>query len=343
MKKTNLLNKNVVFFRQKLISWDTHQNKRKMPWKGIKDVYKIWLSEVILQQTRVEQGTSYYHRFIETYPTIFELAKADETKVLKLWEGLGYYSRCKNLHATAKHIAFERKGKFPESYDELIQLKGVGAYTAAAMASFAYNLPHAVIDGNVIRVISRFWGVKEPADSAEGKKILHQLAQESLDKQDPAKYNQAIMDFGATVCKPMNPDCTSCLLQKNCFAYQNNCTDQLPLFEKKIKKKSRWFIYHILKLKNKIAVQQRQKGDIWAGLYDFPSTELRTKNEWLHYSADKKTYTQQLTHQRIYAKTIQVELKHKNEFPNPVQWKNMNELSQLPYPKLVKDIIKEMF
>src|SRR5437868_3718798 len=189
------------YFTNSLLNWNRKYNKRQMPWKGEKDPYKIWLSEIILQQTRVEQGWNYYHQFVENFPTVIHLAKAPETKVFKLWEGLGYYSRCKNLIATAKIIASKHKGKFPEAYEDIISLKGVGSYTAAAIASFAFDLPFAVVDGNVFRVLSRFFGIATAIDSTAGKKMFTQLAAELLDKKHPGIYNQALMDFGAVVCK----------------------------------------------------------------------------------------------------------------------------------------------
>ena len=190
-----------------------------MPWKGEKDPYKIWLSEIILQQTRVEQGLNYYHRFIKTFPDVHQLGKAPDAKVFKLWEGLGYYTRCRNLIATARYISKELNGEFPAAYDEIKALKGIGPYTAAAISSFAFNLPHAVVDGNVFRVLSRIYGIQTPIDSTEGKKYFTRLANEKLDKELPGVYNQAIMDFGAIVCKPASPLCGDCVFNKICFAF----------------------------------------------------------------------------------------------------------------------------
>src|SRR5450432_3260301 len=194
-------------FTKKLLKWNLGSNTRTMPWKGEKDPYKIWLSEIILQQTRVEQGLGYYQKFIKAFPTVQQLAKAPQEKVFKLWEGLGYYTRCKNLIASALFISKDRKGKFPTDYESILGLKGVGPYTAAAIASFAYNLPHAVIDGNVFRVLSRYFGISTPIDSPDGKKLYALLANELLDKQEPGLYNQAIMDLGAVICKPQQPLC----------------------------------------------------------------------------------------------------------------------------------------
>ena len=223
-----------LFFTKKLLRWNKKYNRREMPWKGEKDPYKIWLSEIILQQTRVEQGWNYYLKFINTFPSVQQLAHASDTKIFKLWEGLGYYSRCKNLIATAKIIDKEYNGEFPDSYEKILSLPGIGPYTAAAIASFAFNLPYAVVDGNVLRVLTRIGGIKTPADSTKGKTLLNKLALELLDKKQPGLYNQAIMDFGAVVCKPKIPACHDCIMQKNCNAYQLELVAELPVKEKKI-------------------------------------------------------------------------------------------------------------
>ena len=227
-----------------------------MPWKGEKDPYKIWLSEIILQQTRVEQGLSYYLRFIEKFPTVDDLANADDNTIFKMWEGLGYYSRCRNLIATARHISNELGGYFPKTYDEILLLKGVGAYTASAIASFAYDLPYAVVDGNVNRVIARFFGLHIPVDSSAGKKLLTAQANALLDKKAPALYNQAIMDFGATVCKPRLPLCSTCFLSRYCKAYNEDMVALLPVKEKKLIRKSRWFYYFLIEKDGRFAVSK---------------------------------------------------------------------------------------
>ena len=224
-------------FTSLLMRWHKETNRREMPWKGEKDPYKIWLSEVILQQTRVEQGWGYYERFITKYPTIKQLAKAKDEDVFKLWEGLGYYTRCKNVLFTARFITKELKGKFPRTYEEILLLKGVGPYTAAAISSFAFDLPYAVVDGNVFRVLSRVFGIAIATDSTDGKKKFTQLAGTVLDRKEPGAYNQAIMDFGATVCKPFAALCSSCIQQKICIAHQEGKVDQLPFKEKVLQKK----------------------------------------------------------------------------------------------------------
>ena len=246
-----------------------------MPWKGEKDPYKIWLSEIILQQTRVEQGLDYYHRFIQMFPDIRQLAKAKDALIFKLWEGLGYYSRCRNLIDTARFISKELDCRFPNSYQSIRELKGVGPYTAAAISSFAFNLPHAVVDGNVSRVLSRVFGIEKPVDSTEVKKYLSTLAEELLDKKQPGIYNQAIMDFGAVVCKPSIPLCSICPFNKTCFAFLNDKVKKLPVKSKRITIKERWFYYLVIEGENGVIIQQRKSKDIWNQLYEFPMIERK--------------------------------------------------------------------
>lgn len=260
---------NNQFFTAQLLRWNKLYNTRLMPWKGETDAYKIWLSEIILQQTRVEQGLAYYNRFIKKFPTIHHLAKAPEATVFKLWEGLGYYTRCKNLIATAKYISTELQGRFPDKYEDILALKGIGPYTAAAISSFAFNLPHAVVDGNVFRVLSRFFGIDTPIDSTEGKKSFTQLANQLLDKKQPGIYNQALMDFGAVICKPQQPLCNECLLNSQCAAVLKGLVNQLPVKEKSITKKERWFYYLIIEHDDLIYVRKRTGKDIWQNLHEF--------------------------------------------------------------------------
>lgn len=266
-------------FSERLIQWYL-KHKRDLPWRNTVDPYKIWLSEIILQQTRVEQGLPYFLKFIEKYPDVKKLAKADEDEVLKLWQGLGYYSRARNLHFTAKEIVSKFNGKFPESYHEIRALKGIGDYTAAAIASFAYNLPHAVIDGNVMRVLSRYLGINEAIDSSKGKKMLAEAAQELLDVKNPAIYNQAIMEFGATYCVPVKPDCEKCTFNHSCEAFRLNKVNELPYKAKKTKITKRYFHYFILDYKGKTYLHKRKSGDIWQGLYEFPLHEAESHLEF---------------------------------------------------------------
>jgi A/G-specific adenine glycosylase len=261
------------FFRERLFAWFA-QNSRPLPWKGERDPYKIWLSEIILQQTRVEQGLPYYQKFVERYPTVRHLADAPEDEVMKLWEGLGYYSRARNLHHTAKLIAAEPGGNFPATYAGIRALKGVGDYTAAAIASFAFNLPHAVLDGNVFRVLARYFGVETPTDTTLAKKEFAALAQELLDPARPGDYNQALMDFGATHCTPQQPKCPACLLRPHCVAFQQNKVAELPLKSKRLVKKDRFFVYLVVRHKGDTFVRKRSRKDIWQNLWEFPLLEL---------------------------------------------------------------------
>ena len=260
-------------FTPNLLQWATTQH-RPMPWKGERDPYRIWLSEVILQQTRVEQGWPYYLRFVETYPTIHHLANAPEDAVMKLWEGLGYYSRARNLHATAKHVASQLAGRFPDSYTGLLTLKGVGEYTAAAIASFAYDLPHAVLDGNVYRVLARYFGIETPTNAPAAKREFTTLANSLLDVGQPAAFNQAMMDFGAIVCTPVQPRCPVCPLQADCVAYRLGKVAELPCKLKSKVRKDRFFVYAVFRHGDDTFVRQRVAQDIWQNLYEFPLLEL---------------------------------------------------------------------
>lgn len=265
--------KSAQHFRYFLHEWfEVHQ--RDLPWRGTTDPYKVWLSEIILQQTRVVQGLPYYLRFIEHFPTVTSLAEAEEVLVLKLWQGLGYYSRAKNLHHTAKHIAFQLKGLFPDSYTELIKLKGIGDYTASAIASFCYGEARAVLDGNVYRVLSRVFGITTPINTPQGASEFKALATELLDLKAPGHYNQAIMEFGALACTPQQPLCNTCGLKEVCWAYRQDEVGNLPVKLKKLRIKKRWFNYLVwIDPEGHTLLQQRQGKDIWQGLYEFPLIE----------------------------------------------------------------------
>jgi A/G-specific adenine glycosylase len=325
-----------------------------MPWKGEKNPYKIWLSEIILQQTRVEQGLKYYQDFVENFPDIKKLAQAPESKIFKLWEGLGYYSRCRNLIATAKYIADEKQGIFPAAYKEILQLKGVGPYTAAAIASFAFNLPHAVIDGNVFRVLSRIFGIQIPIDSAEGKHFFTELANELLDKKNPGTYNQAIMDFGATVCKPLAPLCVNCIFKKNCAAFKENIVAELPVKEKKLQQKIRYFYFFVIEYKKMIAVRERREKDIWRHLYEFPLIETTSETDidlviqtaiqkkWLRKNPEKKTqsFTQKLTHQTIKVIFLSVKADKKPAIEG-YDWVELSMIKTLAFPKIINEFLEK--
>ncbi len=245
-----------------------------MPWKGIRDPYRIWLSEIILQQTRVEQGLPYYEKLIRAYPSVQRLADAPVDELLKAWEGLGYYSRARNLHAAAKRVAYELGGTFPDTYDGIRALPGVGDYTAAAIASFAFDLPYAVLDGNVYRVLARYRGLDTPTDTPAGKKTFSALAAALLDPQQPGRYNQAIMDFGAGCCTPRQPGCAQCPLRDRCRAYQHGRVDELPVKQKSQSKKDRFFAYAVFYEGDQVWVRRREAKDIWQHLYEFPLLEL---------------------------------------------------------------------
>jgi len=342
-------------FSRLLLKWHKGKNHRKMPWKGEKNPYKIWLSEVILQQTRVQQGWAYYENFLKAFPTIHDLAIAPEQKVFKLWEGLGYYSRCRNLIATAKKIDAEYNGQFPNTYDEILALKGIGPYTAAAIASFAFHLPHAVVDGNVTRVLSRYFGDFTPIDTTAGKKLYTQLADDLLDKEHPDIYNQAIMDFGATICLPRNPLCEDCAQQADCQAWQKGWTTQLPVKEKSIRKKHRWFYYFLVETPDdKVYIRQRTAKDIWEGLFEFvlwetdepeyfttnslpPSDHLRQlfgqQSLTLRYIS--RVYRQELSHQTIQGQFLTIRLKKTPPSLSDYLLVPRQELTEYAFPKFI--------
>jgi A/G-specific adenine glycosylase len=351
--KNNQLDKKCRFFREKLMKWHATSNHRQMPWKGEKDPYRIWLSEIILQQTRVEQGWGYYERFVKKFPTIGALARASDQTILKTWEGLGYYSRCRNLMHTARYIAFDLKGVFPSEYDEIIQLKGVGPYTAAAIASFAFNQPHAVLDGNVFRVLSRYHGVDTPIDRPEGKKQFQHLAQLSLDVNYPGGYNQALMDFGATVCKPQSPHCSDCSLKKTCVAFSNGIVETLPVKSPPKPKRQRWFYYLVPEWEGKVPFHVRQAGDVWEGLWELPLiesdrpldfTELikRMKTTFPHtWPTRQNEYEwhaskQLLSHQQIHASFLKCQLLKKPIWQGSFKWMSGRQQEKLPFPKLIQ-------
>ncbi len=259
-------------FTKRLLAWHLDID-RDMPWKKTRDPYKIWISEIVLQQTRVAQGTAYYNRLIEAFPTVEDLAQASEDNVLSLWKGLGYYARARNLHYAAKQIVNEYNGVFPRTYEAIISLKGVGVYTAAAIASFAFNLPYAVVDGNVYRVLSRFYNNETPIDTTAGKKMYAALAQANMDISRASEYNQAIMDFGALQCTPVSPPCEVCIMKDDCAAYHEGTVDLLPIKEKKLEIRSRYFNYLYIQKKGQIIMKKRVHRDIWQGLYELPMIE----------------------------------------------------------------------
>lgn len=349
--------KNKKYFTNRLLLWDSEDNFRQMPWKNETDPYKIWISEIILQQTRVDQGWAYYEKFIKNFSTINKLASAADQKVFKLWEGLGYYSRCKNMLETARYIVKEKQGEFPKTYQQILLLKGIGPYTAAAIASFAYNQPYAVVDGNVFRVLSRFFAINTPTDSTVGKKEFSILANQLLDKNKPAVYNQAIMDFGAVICKPQQPLCITCPLKNKCAALKNGQVNMLPVKEKKIEKKIRWFYYFIVEFGSKIYVSKRVAKDIWANLYEFILLESKKEISTVKLINNKnigsilgpviqeniyvsKIYKQSLTHQTIKGRFIKLVIK-KPLMLKDYKLVNIKALKKLPFPKFIKNHLAE--
>lgn len=345
------------FFTRQLMAWSaTHH--RHMPWKGEKDPYKVWLSEVILQQTRVSQGMPYYLKFIEAYPNVQALANAPEDEVMRLWQGLGYYTRARNLHHSAKVVAHQLHGKFPATYDDILQLKGVGPYSAAAIASFAFDEPRAVVDGNVMRVLSRYFGIEDPVDTTAGKGKISEVADVVIDKQNPGGYNQAIMDFGAAVCLPHNPLCSHCPLQAKCTAFQQRSQATLPVRSKRITKKDRYFTYLVLQHGASFFVHKRQGNDIWKGLFEFPLIEcnkllfpsdLEAHPAWQtltdglepEVAGISKTYTHVLTHQRLKALFVRVNVKNDMRMPFiPVAHKKLDKFA---FPRLIVNYLKDNF
>jgi A/G-specific adenine glycosylase len=340
-------------FTNLLLNWNQSGNLRTMPWKGERDPYRIWLSEVILQQTRVEQGLAYYNRFIEKYHTIRDLALAPDEDVFKLWEGLGYYSRCRNLLATARFIAFERNGRFPDTFEEILSLKGIGPYTAAAIASFAYGLPHAVLDGNVFRVLSRYFGITTPVDQPEGKKLYTRLANELLDTDSPGTYNQAIMDFGATICKPRQPLCQVCVQRNDCEANKLGIAEQLPVKSKSLVRRTRFFYYYIFSYEGGFYIRQRSDSDIWHSLYEWALVETEEamkgeKKDLMHalrnaYGNRLKgniisvsdQYSQQLTHQKINGCFIHMELDHPLPEQLGFRFITRKQLGNFAFPRFI--------
>lgn len=330
------------------------ENKRELPWRNQEDPYKIWISEIILQQTRIDQGWNYYLRFIERFPDVFSLANASEDEVLKYWQGLGYYSRARNLHQGAKFIVFTYNGIFPNEYDKIKQIKGIGDYTAAAIASFAFKLPFPAIDGNAYRVLARIFGVSTPIDTIQGKKEFKLLAERLIDKKQPDIFNQAIMDFGATWCKPKNPNCNYCPFENICFAQIHHLQDSLPVKEKKIQLKIRYFYYFNIIDNGFTYIHKRSAKDIWAGLYEFPLIECEQKYDiskivelqyFKNYFLDsqfviKKVFQpikHQLTHQTIIAQFIEVEIINGN-FSSQSQFLKIKkeDLSNYPISRLME-------
>lgn len=324
------------------------KNKRELPWRQTDDPYKIWLSEIILQQTQVAQGLAYYHKFVDSYPKIADLASQNEEHVLKNWQGLGYYSRARNLHFAAKQVMTDFNGQFPNTHADIIKLKGVGEYTAAAIASFAFNEPYAVVDGNVFRVLSRVFAIDTPINSTAGKKVFFELAQSLIDENDPATHNQAMMELGALVCKPTSPKCTDCPLQYNCVAHEKGIATNFPVKEKKLKVKKRFLNYMVVTDGKNLLINKREGKGIWQGLYDFPLVEakqaLETISEIDGIPVKKVVFDRELkhilTHQHLFVKFWIAELKDLSGFKG-YQSININNLEDFPLPQLIVRYIQD--
>ena len=341
-------------FSDRILNWYAG-NRRHLPWRNTKNPYKIWLSEIILQQTRIAQGTPYYLDFISKYPSIFELAEAEEQEILKTWQGLGYYSRARNLHATAKYIAFECKGEFPETYRELLELKGVGDYTASAIASICFDEARPVIDGNVYRVLSRCFDVDLPIDSSEGKKYFKELAHTVMAEQQAGDYNQGIMEIGATVCLPKSPTCEHCPISELCLSLERGTIQERPIKKKKAAVRNRFFDYLIfMDPEQHTVLQQRTEKDIWRNLYEFPLLEadraedlstiearIRSNTSWSQGSRIK--YVQEmdrlhkLSHQNLHARFWIIYTDTPLEKGVPLQ-----RLDDFPVPVLIHDALQTL-
>jgi A/G-specific adenine glycosylase len=330
-----------MIFSKTLIRWYSN-NKRNLPWRETKNPYYIWLSEIILQQTQVKQGLPYYEAFVAKYPTVFDLANANESDVLKLWQGLGYYSRARNLHASAKYISNDLNGVFPNNYKGLLKLKGVGDYTASAVASICYNEVTAVVDGNVYRVLSRYFGIETPINSSKGAKEFKALAQELIDNKQPAEFNQAIMEFGATQCKPQNPDCNVCPFNNGCIVFNENKIGDLPVKIKSAKAKKKHFNFLVFISKDEKTVLEKREGNgIWQNLYQFPLVETEADIAYANFkellekhelikgkSFDLSLYNEaaivhKLSHQHLYTKFWIV--KTEDELQNSISIESVKE------------------
>ena len=347
------------YFSDKIVKW-YQNNKRNLPWRQTRNPYKIWLSEIILQQTRVNQGMPFYKRFIKEYPTVYALAAAREQEVLRLWQGLGYYSRARNLHKCAQSVVNDYDGKFPQRCDKLMGLPGIGEYTAAAIASIAFSIPSAVVDGNVFRVLSRVFGVDTIINSPQGKKEFTLLANELMCfAAEPSLHNQAMMEFGALNCTPKNPKCESCIFQKNCVAFHRNLQEHLPLKAKPKPSRKRYFYYIVMEHENSLLMRKRDQKDIWIGLFDFHLIEknkpvkpekILTEDvvKKIARSATEisisKSYKHILTHQTIFSRFIIIKTDQRID---PMQknqcFYSFPQIARLPKPVLVSRFLSEHY
>ena len=341
------------FIQDTLINW-YEENHRDLPWRNNPSPYEVWISEVILQQTRVNQGMDYYLHFTKKWPTVNDLAQASEEEVLKMWQGLGYYSRARNLHHCAKQVVEQYKGEFPSDFEKLKQLKGIGNYTSAAIASIAYNLPHAVVDGNVYRVLSRLFDINTPININEGQKLFAQLADELLNRNQPGLHNQALMEFGALQCTPKNPNCLLCPLQAQCLAFAHQTVMLRPVKLAKTKISTRYFNYLILRINDGLYLHKRSDNDIWKNLYDFPCIESQKpmtveeviasetflqliENNPFTIIKSSPIFTHKLTHRTILAQFIEIKLEQEllQIQTNDLFLARETELGSFPIPRLI--------
>ena len=326
----------MVAFADTLISW-YEDHKRDLPWRGEPDPYKIWVSEIILQQTRVQQGWDYYLRFIDNFPDVKALAEADEDRVLKVWQGLGYYSRARNMHAAAREIMEKHGGHFPNEYDKILSLKGIGNYTAAAISSIAFGLPYPAVDGNVIRIVSRIFGICDDVTQPVVVKKITAICETEIDSKRPGVFNQAAMDFGAIQCVPRNPNCDECPFQSSCYAYNNHLVDILPVKKKKAESKHRYFHYTVYLSDNQTIIEKRTGSDIWRNMYQFPLTETD-----LEEYADKPLFSirevlsHQIIHAAFYVKNVKKLPKlSQNQLVIP-----FDDMEKYPMPKIMTEFLK---
>jgi A/G-specific adenine glycosylase len=344
-------------FSKKIIDW-YEENKRSLPWRLTRDPYKVWLSEIILQQTRIAQGLPYYLSFEKNFPDVKSLARAPQDKVLRLWQGLGYYSRARNLHACAKKIVTDYNGQFPTSYNELKELPGVGSYTAAAIASISFHEPVAVVDGNVFRVLARVFGIDINIASNEGKKYFFAKANELIPFNQPDVFNQAIMEFGALQCTPQNPKCESCPFNRICIANQRNLQKLLPVKSPKQKVKKRYFTYLVINHDGKFLMRKRKAGDIWNGLYDFylieskrqqkPTDIIKSRKELakLIVEAVSDNYKHVLSHQQLNTRFVSCSIKTLKSIQSILKTDELKlyskkQIEKLPKPILINRFLKE--
>ena len=325
----------MVAFADTLISW-YEDHKRDLPWRGEPDPYKIWVSEIILQQTRVQQGWDYYLRFIDNFPDVKALAEADEDRVLKVWQGLGYYSRARNMHAAAREIMEKHGGHFPNEYDKILSLKGIGNYTAAAISSIAFGLPYPAVDGNVIRIVSRIFGICDDVTQPAVVKKITAICETEIDSNRPGVFNQAAMDFGAIQCVPRNPNCDECPFQSSCYAYNNHLVDILPVKKKKAESKHRYFHYTVYLSDNQTIIEKRTGSDIWRNMYQFPLTETNSEEY-----ADKPLFSirevlsHQIIHAAFYVKNVKKLPKlSQNQLVIP-----FDDMEKYPMPKIMTEFL----